>query len=128
MDYHEFVKGVARRAALDEDRARRATEAVLEALGERISRGQVRDLEQRLPDELDAPLERGDAASNGAARPLSLEEFERGIAEREGVTPSEAHEHARAVFATLREAVGEKEIADTAAQLPDEYAAVMARS
>jgi uncharacterized protein (DUF2267 family) len=30
-------------------------------------------------------------------------------------------QHARAVFATLREAVGEKELTDTLAQLPDSY-------
>ena len=38
----------------------------------------------------------------------------------------EAREHTRAVFAALREAVTEKEIADVEAQLPDEYPAVLA--
>ena len=51
----------------------------------------------------------------------------RGIAEREGVTPNEARKHARAVFATLREAVSEKEFSDVRAQLPDDYSALLAR-
>jgi uncharacterized protein (DUF2267 family) len=58
---------------------------------------------------------------------MPLEEFVRRVAEREGVTPAEAFEHARAVFATLREAVGEDEFLDVSAQLPLEYAAVEAR-
>jgi uncharacterized protein (DUF2267 family) len=58
---------------------------------------------------------------------MSLDEFVRRVAEREGVTPAEARDHARAVFATLREAVGEEEFRDIRAQLPLEYAALEAR-
>jgi uncharacterized protein (DUF2267 family) len=43
------------------------------------------------------------------------------------VTPEEAHVHARAVFATLREVISAQEFADVSAQLPDEYAALLAR-
>jgi uncharacterized protein (DUF2267 family) len=57
---------------------------------------------------------------------MSLDEFVRRVAEREGITPAEAREHTRAVFATLREAVGEDEFRDVSAQLPLEYAAVEA--
>jgi uncharacterized protein (DUF2267 family) len=123
----DFDRRVARRAGVDEGGARRATEAVLETLAERITGGQVADLMNQLPGELHPPLLRGDAASNGAARPMSLEEFVARIAEREGVPPAQAREHARAVFATLREAVGEKEMRDTEAQLPDDYHALLAR-
>jgi len=123
----EFWRRVADRASLDTDGACRATEAVLETLAERISGGEVDDLISRLPVELHAPLKRGDELSNGAARPMSLDEFVLRIAQREGVTPAEAREHARAVFATLREAVGEDEFLDVSAQLPLEYAAVEAR-
>ena len=123
----QFLTRVAERTGLDRDGARRATEAVLETLGERISGGEVDDLASQLPAELHDPLRRGDAASHRAARPLSLEQFLHAIAEREGATPEEAHEHARAVFATLREAVTKKQLADISAQLPDDYAALMAR-
>ena len=57
---------------------------------------------------------------------MSLDDFLRGIAEREGVTPAGARRHARAV-ATLREAVGEREFLDVSAQRPLEYTAVAAR-
>jgi uncharacterized protein (DUF2267 family) len=122
-----FWARVAERAALDADGARRATDAVLTTLAERISGGEVDDLISRLPAELHAPLQEGNALSNGVARRMSLDDFVRRIAEREGATPAEAREHARAVFATLREAVGENEFLDISAQLPLEYAAVEAR-
>jgi uncharacterized protein (DUF2267 family) len=127
MPAAEFLRRVADRAAVDEEAARRAADAVLETLGERIAGGEVEDLIQQLPVELHEPLRRGDALSNGAARKMSLEEFVRRIAEREGVTPDQAHEHARAVFATLREAVHEHEFLDVVAQLPRDYAAIEAR-
>jgi uncharacterized protein (DUF2267 family) len=123
----EFYRRVAERAGIDEGGARRASEAVLETLAERIAGGQVEDLMVHLPSELHPPLLRGDAASKGAARPMSLEEFVARIAQREGVPPAQAQAHARAVFATLREAVGEKEMHDTQSQLPDEYDALLAR-
>jgi uncharacterized protein (DUF2267 family) len=127
MRFEDFIERVARRSGLQPHEAIHATEAVLEALAERISEGQVDDLAARLPGAFERPLKRGDAQSKGAARPLSLDEFVRSLAEREGVTPEQAKEHARAVFATLREAVGEKEFADTAAQLPKDYASLLAR-
>lgn len=46
---------------------------------------------------------------------------------RRGVTIAEAREHARAVFATLREAITEQELSDTTDRLPKEYAAILAR-
>jgi uncharacterized protein (DUF2267 family) len=123
----EFRRRVARRAGIDEEAARRATDAVLETLAERIAGGEVDDLIAQLPLELHEPLRRGDALSKGAARRMSLDEFVRRVAEREGVTPAEAREHARAVFATLREAVGEHEFFDVVAQLPYGYAALEPR-
>jgi uncharacterized protein (DUF2267 family) len=122
-----FLETVAQRAGLDADGALRAANAVLETLAERISGGEVEDLLAQLPPELHEPLRRGDALSNGAARKMSLERFLRHVAEREGVTPAEAREHTRAVFATLREALTPKEWRDVSAQLPDEFAAVSAR-
>jgi uncharacterized protein (DUF2267 family) len=58
---------------------------------------------------------------------MSLDEFLRRVAEREGVAPLQARGHASAVFATLREAVSPKEFLDMTAQLPAEFAAVQAR-
>jgi uncharacterized protein (DUF2267 family) len=123
----EFLAHVSERAGLDRDGARRATEATLEALADRISGGEADDLAALLPVELRAPLERGKAASNAAARPLTLEAFLQGIAEREGVTPEQALAHARAVFDTLWDVVGEQEMGDVFAQLPDDYALLTGR-
>lgn len=127
MSADTFVSRVADRSGLDREGARRATDAVLETLAERISGGEVEDLIAHLPADLHPPLKQGNALSHGAARPMSLDEFLMRIAEREGVPPDRAREHARAVVATLREAVGEKEFLDVSAQLPLEYAAVAAR-
>lgn len=91
-----------------------------------LVRGQVEDLERRLPSELQPALERGKAPRR-SARPLSLDRFLAMIAEREGVDRGQAAEHARAVFAALREAVGEKEFHDTTEQLPREYRALLRR-
>jgi uncharacterized protein (DUF2267 family) len=123
MSPGEFRRRVAERAGLDADGARRATDT----LAERISGDEVEDLIGRLPVELHAPLRERDALSRGAARRMSLDAFLHRIAEREGVTPAEARRHAQAVFATLREAVGEREFLDVSAQLPLEYTAVAAR-
>jgi uncharacterized protein (DUF2267 family) len=127
MPVEEFLARVAARTGLDENGARRATDAVLETLAERISGGEVDDLGELLAPELRPALERGKRSSGGIARRISLQEFVRRVAEREGATPEEAREHARGVFATLREAVTDTEFADMTAQLRDEYAAILAR-
>jgi uncharacterized protein (DUF2267 family) len=126
LSAEEFYDRVARRTGLDRDGARRATEAVLEALAVRVSGGQVDDLEGQLPPELDAPLEQGKEESRERAEKLSRDEFLARIAQREGVAKGEAREHARAVLATLREAITDKEWRDVVAQLPREYEPLLA--
>jgi uncharacterized protein (DUF2267 family) len=120
MPAEEFLAKVAERAEVDADGAARATEAVLETLAERIAAGEVEDLLAVLPVRLHAPLKRGMASGPGTAVRMRLEEFLRRVAEREGVAPEQAREHAQAVFATLREAVGE-EFFDVTVQLSGEY-------
>jgi uncharacterized protein (DUF2267 family) len=121
MPAEDFLSKVAERAGLDADEARRATEAVLEALAERIAGGEVDDLIPRLPLALHGPLERGRAARGGKARRMPLDRFVDRIAELAGVDPFKAREYARAVFATLREAVGDEEYFDVTVQLPPDY-------
>jgi uncharacterized protein (DUF2267 family) len=127
MPAGEFVDHVARTTGLDPDHARRAVGAVLETLGERVSHGEVKDIAAQLDEPLRPPLLLGDRKSHGAARPMSLDEFVREVAEREGVTPDEALHHTRAVLGTLRQAVSEKEWRDMTAQLPDEYTVLLPR-
>jgi uncharacterized protein (DUF2267 family) len=127
LSIEEFLQEVADRAGLEPEAARRAADAVLETLAERIAGGEVADLINELPRELQPALERGNALSHGAARKMSLDEFVDRVAEREGVTPDAARDPARAVFATLREALSDKEFSDTVVQLPDDYSALLAR-
>jgi uncharacterized protein (DUF2267 family) len=105
----EFFGRVAARAGLDRTAATRAD-----------------DLADQLPRELYQPLLVGTIRSHGAAAPISLKQFVDAVAEREGVPAAAARDHARAVLATLREAVSDKEFADTVAQLPDEFRALLA--
>jgi uncharacterized protein (DUF2267 family) len=121
----DVVGRVMRFTGLDRERARRATEAVLETLAERISSGEVDDLKAELPADLEPALDRG-LAFTKAAKPMSLEEFVDRVAEREGVGHDEALSHARAVFTALREVVSGKEFADVSAQLSQDYAPLLA--
>jgi uncharacterized protein (DUF2267 family) len=123
----EFLRRVAEREQVDPATAERHARAVMAALGHAVSPDEIHDMASELPPELRRALERGDARSSGAARKMSLDEFLQAVAEREGLTPEEAREHTRAVFATLREAVSPKEFADMTAQLPDEFTTVLAR-
>jgi uncharacterized protein (DUF2267 family) len=123
----EFVSRVADRSALDPERARRAAEAVLETLGERIAGGEVEDLAAQLPPDLRPALERGNARSSGKAQRMSLPDFLSRIAELEGVIPEEAREHAYAVLTTLRAVISEKEFDDLLAELPDRYRELLRR-
>jgi uncharacterized protein (DUF2267 family) len=120
----KFWRRVAERAPTDEDGARRATDAVLETLAERIAGGDVDDLIERLPTPLHPALKRGREHTGGKATRMSLDEFIDRVAEREGVGLEEARDHVRAVFRTLRDAVGD-EFVDVRVQLPAEYEPVL---
>jgi uncharacterized protein (DUF2267 family) len=117
----DFVQSTSDKLGVDHATAWHAIDAVLEMLARRVSHGEVDDLIIRLPSALAGPLEYGVTAGGEQAQPLPVEIFVRGIVEAERVTPREAIEHARAVFATLREYVGEKELSDVLAQLPKDY-------
>jgi uncharacterized protein (DUF2267 family) len=116
-----FLRRVADHAGTDEQTARRAAEAVLETLAERIAAGEVDDIAAYLSAELRAPLERGKAASGGKATRMSLDEFVGRVADREDVPWEQALEHARAVLTTLREALPSDELSDLLDELPSSY-------
>jgi uncharacterized protein (DUF2267 family) len=110
------------RAGLDRSGARRALEAVLETLAERVAGGEVDDVAACLPEELRPPLERGRRRTGGKAQKMSLDEFIARVAEREGVSTEDAFDHAQAVFTTLHEVIPDKEWSDLLAELPRRYA------
>jgi uncharacterized protein (DUF2267 family) len=122
-----FVRRVADRTATTPALARRATDAVLETLAERIAGGEVDDLVARLPLALHEPLKRGRERGDGKAHKLSPEAFLRRVAEREMVDVEDARDHTRAVLRTLREAVGDEEYFDVTVQLPHAWADELVR-
>jgi uncharacterized protein (DUF2267 family) len=121
LSIDEFLQRVADRAGLDREAARHATDAVLDTLAERVAGGQVDDMIEVLAPELRPPLERGKQRSGGKAQRMSLDEFVRRVGERERASYDDALEHARAVLATLREALPDKEFSDMLSQLPRGY-------
>jgi uncharacterized protein (DUF2267 family) len=110
------------RAGLDRRGAKRALEAVLQTLAERIAGGEVDDLVAALPAELRPALERGRERMGGKAQRMSLSEFVACVAEREGVPQEAALDHAQAVFRTLREVLAERAWSHLLAELPRGYA------
>jgi uncharacterized protein (DUF2267 family) len=123
----EFIQRVADRTGLEPGAARRATEAVLETLGERVSAGEIEDLAAQLAPELRIPLERGNIDTRGKAQRMSTTEFVEFVADREGIPLDQAWEHTSAVLRTLQETISEKEFADLMAQLPDDFAELLWR-
>ena len=110
MDYESFLTIVEQSPdvgtpGIERDEAQAATWAVLEALAERANPRIVDHLMSRLPVELHAPLQRGEAHHDGRPRDLPVEKFLDRVGELEGVDRDRASAHAEAVFAALRESV-----------------------
>jgi uncharacterized protein (DUF2267 family) len=118
---HEITSAVQQSAGIDtHEHAEQAVRATLTVLGQRLST-EAGDLAAQLPSEFAECLRGG-----GQAERFDLEEFYRRVAAEEGhgCTPEQARQHARAVTAALREAVG-GEYTDLLAQLPGDYADLM---
>lgn len=124
MRYQEFVRRVEARAAggLDQEGAERAIRSTLATLSEALSAEEASDLAAQLPSELKPALVAG-----GHGERLAAGEFLRRVAEREGMSRSEALDHSRAVTDVLAEAVTAGELADIRAELADEMQTVFKR-
>jgi uncharacterized protein (DUF2267 family) len=116
-----FLNRVARRSALGLSEAHRLSETVLETLAERIAGGKADDIAEQLPEELRDALQRGKERTGGKAQRMSLDEFITRIAERQGVSYEQALDHTRAVFATLRETLTDREFSGLLSELPRGY-------
>jgi uncharacterized protein (DUF2267 family) len=114
---------VAEVAHLDREHAERAARAVLQTLAERLSAGEARQLAAQLP----APLA-GWLHTTSAPEPFRYDEFLRRVATRVGTDPATAARYARAVFWALGQTLSQDEIADLAAELPDDFAPVVAEA
>src|SRR5512132_588656 len=83
MDTEQFLQSVELLASLNRDSARRAAQATLATLAERVGRPVATELAGSLPGELGAALTGGP----DAAEPFDAEEFARRTAAREDVDP-----------------------------------------
>lgn len=122
MDYKRFISAVELAADVGWEQARRATQATLETLAERISQAEARDLAEQLPPEL-APW----IATNRPAERFDVDEFIRRVGEREGVDIDTAENHAQAVFTALGQAVSPEELADLLSELPRDFTPLVPR-
>ncbi|MFI6131276.1 DUF2267 domain-containing protein [Micromonospora sp. NPDC051141] len=119
MDHHTFVARVAGRTGTAEDRAATLTAATLGTLAERLTGGEVLDLAAQLPKPLRGAL--NPQPHTEAAERFGAVEFVARVARRAGCDENTARGAARAVFATLREAISGGEFADVVMQLPRDY-------
>lgn len=123
MKHDEFIKHVQSVAQLNSrEEAERATHATLETLKERIVGNEASQLAAQLPKELGQYL-RGREGEDGQY--FRLEEFIQRVSEKEGVEPTAAANHVRAVFSVLQQAVTPGEFADVRANLSDDYEDVL---
>jgi uncharacterized protein (DUF2267 family) len=118
MKQDEFMTKVGQRADVSLETADALTAATLQALAERISGGEAKDLAAQLPAELKPHL----TGADEPAQRFGAEEFVRRVAERAGTDPDRARAGVRAVFTTIRESVTSGEIDDIMAQLPKDFA------
>jgi uncharacterized protein (DUF2267 family) len=127
-DYRALVEALAREGLPRRAEATRAVEAVMCALAQRISAGEFEELRELLPDPFRsrlAPCERHAVtpqATFGAA-----EDFYRVVAEDLDRSPEEVEPTIRAVLASVRAQLPEKEAEDVAGQLPAELDALWRR-
>ncbi len=130
----DFVARVARRTGLDgagagdNDGARKAVDAVLETLAERVAGDQIDELIGQLPVEFRAPLRRAKPHRDTPSKRMTIEQFVDAIAQREGATTTdEAVAHARGVLAVLHEALRESDFYNLVSQLPLDYSVLLPR-
>ena len=117
MKTHEFVSAVQDSAQIpDPEHAKQAVLATLHVLGQRLST-EAKDLAAQLPPELAEAL-----PTDGSVERFGPQEFYERVAAEEGhgCTPEQVRQHARAVTAALREAVG-PEYCEVLDQLPGDY-------
>jgi uncharacterized protein (DUF2267 family) len=117
MTFDRFLGEVQHRARLaSTGEALRATQAVLQTLGERIDFGEAKDLAAQLPRELAPYL----GTEQHGVR-LSLDDFFRKVSGRALVDIPAAVYQVRVVLEVLQYAVSPGEIANVRRQLPPEW-------
>lgn len=120
MPTDAIIDGIRTRTDIDsDDQARQTLDAVLETLGERISREEGKDLASFLPDELEVEPIDWDSASEGD---FDIDEFLDRVMERAGAdSRQEAQTWSQAALNALEDEITEPEIERVKTQLPQEY-------
>jgi uncharacterized protein (DUF2267 family) len=117
VQYDEFLGQVQQRARLGSRAAAAvAVRSTLSCLAERLAGGAAENLAAQLPAEIGNHL-RG---AGGDPRAMSPDAFIQRVAEREGVEPSDAALHIRAVLDVLEDATAGT-LAKIRAQIPDVF-------
>jgi putative drug exporter of the RND superfamily len=121
QSHDEFVENVVSRSDLTRPEAARAGNAVLTTLAERITRKERRVLALYLPKQL-RPVIKGGRMRR---EEFPLDEFERRVAQRQGVSTESARESTRAVMSALAAVVARGEMDYLRAQLSADYETVL---
>lgn len=122
MKIDEFLDRVQERTGLeDRGEVERTVVTVLQALCDRITGKEARDLLAQLPAKLKTSV-----TVTIAQMPMTRDEFVERIGGELQVSQGEARNRIRAVFATLREAVSWGELEDVILELDPEYADLLA--
>jgi uncharacterized protein (DUF2267 family) len=119
MKHQEFIEQVQERPPIEtREQAVRATQAVLETLGERLylHRRERRHLVSQLPQDLKDFLRERKGSSH-----YSLEEFYNRVGARADVHHSDAVALSRAVIAVLRSVIPPGEWAHLVGEMPHDY-------
>jgi uncharacterized protein (DUF2267 family) len=117
VTYEEFVGAFAERIGTSPEDAQDLLRAAFEVLSERVSREELLHLAAQLPVELAAQMRPG--GENAEA--FAPDEFVTRIVQSTDADVPTAILVMRALFATLRQALGSDEYDDMMSQLPQEY-------
>ena len=124
MKYQEFIKRVQEYTGETSPKeAKRVTAAVLDILGERLSRIHRKHLAAQLPGKLHSAV-----VEDEPAQQFPLEEFYNRVASRLDLNFHEAIVTSRGVMKVVVEAVAPGEINDILAGLPTEFAELFDRT
>jgi uncharacterized protein (DUF2267 family) len=122
MKFEEFVRKVGERTdAADRFEAEKTAVVVLQALCDRLTGKEAKDLLAQLPSMFEELV-----IASPSQLPISADDFVARVAAELDISPGEARQRIRAVFATLREAVTRGEWEDVLEQLDPEYADFLA--
>ncbi|MGZ4415469.1 MAG: DUF2267 domain-containing protein [Gaiellaceae bacterium] len=118
MKFEAFIRKVGERAGIrDRFEAERTAVVVLQALCDRLTGKEARDLLAQLP-----AMFRELVVVSPSPLPITADAFVERVGDELKVTPDEARRRIRAVFAALREAVTRGEFEDVLEQVDPEYA------